>query len=333
MPTKRALQFGYKLSSEEFPANDLVRFAQAAEDHGFSFGLLSDHYHPWTDREGQSPFAWSVLGAIAHTTRKLVVGTGVTCPTTRVHPAIVAQAAATVASMMPGRFFLGVGTGENLNEHILGEGWPEVTVRQEKLAEAIEVIRLLWTGEQESHHGKHFTVENARIYSRPEQPPPLMVAAAGPKSTELAARLGDGLIGTEPNREMLKNFHAGSNRHKPCYCEVQVCFDEQEKRAVEIAHEVWPIAGLAGPMMQELPLPSHFEKAAELVTKEKIAKVLPCGPDPEKHRQAIGEYIDAGYDHICIHQIGPNQEAFLDFYARDILPKLTSPAGERRSAA
>jgi G6PDH family F420-dependent oxidoreductase len=333
MPAHRPLQFGYKLSSEEFSANQLVRFAQAAEDHGFTFALISDHYHPWTDREGQSPFVWSVLGAIAHTTTKLVVGTGVTCPTMRIHPALVAQAAATVASMMPGRFFLGVGTGENLNEHILGEGWPEVSVRQEKLAEAIEVIRLLWKGEQQSHHGKHFVVENARIYSRPEQPPPLMVAAAGPRSTELAARLGDGLIGTEPDREMVQKFRAGGNGDKPCYCEVQVCFDEQEKRAVDIAHEVWPIAGLAGPLMQELRIPSHFEKAAQLVAKEKIAEVVPCGPDPEKHLRAIRAYIDAGYDHICVHQIGPNQEAFMDFYAREILPKLASSPGKRRPAA
>ena len=225
MAHSNGIHFGYKLSSEEFPANDLVRFARAAEEHGFTFALISDHYHPWTDRQGQSPFVWSVIGGIAHTTRKLSVGTGVTCPSTRIHPAIIAQAAATAASMMPGRFFLGVGTGENLNEHIIAEGWPEVEVRQEKLAEAIEVIRLLWRGGQQSHYGKYFSVENARVYSLPEESPKLMIAAAGPKSTELAARLGDGLIGTEADAEMVKNFRQHGNAHKPCYCEVQVCFD------------------------------------------------------------------------------------------------------------
>jgi G6PDH family F420-dependent oxidoreductase len=320
MPQK--IQIGYKLSSEEAPARDLVRFARAAEDHGFTFALISDHYHPWTDRQGQSPFVWSVLGGIAQNTTKLVVGTGVTCPTVRVHPAIVAQAAATVATMMPGRFFLGVGTGENLNEHIVSPSWPEVPVRQEKLAEAIEVIRLLWQGGLRSFHGKHYTVENARVYSLPDQPPPLHVAAAGPKSAELAARHGDGLIGTQPDGEMIQQFRSAGGSGKPCYGEASVCYDRDEKKAEQIAQEIWPIAGLPGVLQQELPLPSHFEKAAQLVSKDKITEEVACGPDPEKHLKTIRKFIDAGYDHICVHQIGPNQEQFLDFYAREVLPKL-----------
>jgi coenzyme F420-dependent glucose-6-phosphate dehydrogenase len=293
-----------------------------AEERGFSFALISDHYHPWTDRQGQSPFVWSVMGGIAHATKELVVGTGVTCPTVRMHAAIIAQAAATAAAMMPGRFFLGVGTGENLNEHIVAAVWPEVDIRQEKLAEAIAVMRLLWRGGLHSHHGKYFTVENARLYSLPPQTPPLLVAAAGAKSAQAAAQLGDGLIGTQPDGEMLHAFRKAGGAAKPCYAEVTLCFDRDQKRAEEMALEVWSIAGLPGPLLQELPLPSHFEKAGQLVTREKIAETVTCGPDPEKHLRWIRKYIDAGYDHLCIHQIGPKQEAFLDLCAREILPHL-----------
>lgn len=333
MPRHPSIQFGYKLSSEEFPAKELVRFARAAEEHEFSFALISDHYHPWTDRQGQSPFVWSVIGGISQITQKLVVGTGVTCPALRIHPAIIAQAAATVASMMPGRFFLGVGTGENLNEHILGQGWPEVSVRQERLAEAIEVIGVLWRGGQQSHHGKYFVVENARVYSLPEKPPPLLVAAAGKKSVELALKLGDGLIGTEPNREMIAQYRKNGGAGKPCYAEVTVCFDEGEQPAKQTAQEIWPVAGLPSPLMQELPLPSHFEKAGKLVTQDKLAETVACGPDPQKHLKIIRQYIDAGYDHICIHQIGPQQEQFMDFYAREIFPQISAELERRPKAA
>jgi G6PDH family F420-dependent oxidoreductase len=224
--------------------------------------------------------------------------------------------------MMPGRFFLGVGTGENLNEHILGQGWPEVDVRQEKLAEAIEIIRLLWRGGQQSHHGKYFVVEKARLYSLPEKPIPLIIAAAGSKSAELAGRFGDGLIGTEPNRQMVQQFRDKSGQGKPCYGEVTVCFDEDEHAAAELACEIWPISALPGPLLQELRLPFHFEKVAQLVSREMLAEVVPCGPDPERHLKVIRAYIEAGYDHLFIHQIGSKQEAFMDFYAREIFPKV-----------
>ena len=325
MPIDRAIHFGYKLSSEEFSAKDLVRLARAAEERGFEFVLISDHFHPWSSQQGQSPFVWSVIGAIAQVTSKLVVGTGVTCPTVRIHPAIVAQAAATVATMMPGRFFLGVGTGENLNEHIVAQHWPEVSVRQERLAEAIEVMRLLWQGGLQSHHGKHFTVENAQIFSLPEEPVPIMIAAAGPKSAEIAARLGDGLIGTEAKADMVKQFKASGKAERPCYCETQACFGPDEQKAIDMAHDTWPIAGLPGPLLQELPLPSHFEKTGKLVPREKIAEAVACGPDPEKHVRLVREYIEAGYDHICVHQIGPMQEQALDFYAREVLPRILEP--------
>ena len=328
MPQIRHIQIGYKLTSEEFSARDLVRFARAAEEHGFSFASISDHYHPWTDRQGQSPFVWAVLGGIAQVTSKLVFGTGVTCPSFRIHPAIIAQAAATAASMLPGRFFLGVGTGENLNEHILGQGWPEIEVRQERLAEALQIIRALWQGGQQSYRGKYFAVENARIYSLPYQLPPIMIAAAGPKSAEVAGKLGDGLIATEPDQELAKKFREKAGQQKPCYGEVHVCFDPDERKAQQLAHEIWPVAGLPGQLFSELPLPSLFQKASELVSVEQVARLIPCGPDPEKHLNAIREYVKAGFDHIFIHQIGPDQEQFMNFYAREIFPWIARETGE-----
>src|SRR4030095_2121944 len=235
---------GYKLSSEEQSPAELVRQAQMAEDTGFEFALISDHYHPWTDRQGQSPFVWSVIGAIAQATRRLVVGTAVTCPTVRIHPAIVAQAAATTAALMPGRFFLGVGTGENLNEHILGARGPETEVRQERLTEAIEVIRLLWQGGNRSYHGRHFTVENARLYTLPDSPPPLYIAVGGKHGAEQAARLGDGMIGTDPERSLLAAFDKAGGAGKPRYAELTVCWATDEATGRRIAHEQWPTSAM-----------------------------------------------------------------------------------------
>src|SRR5438132_883415 len=192
------VELGYALSSEEHPPRDLVHFAKRAEEAGFSFALISDHYHPWTTKQGQSPFVWSVIGGIAAVTETLRLGSGVTCPTMRIHPAIIAQAAATAAAMMPGRFFLGVGSGENLNEHILGDVWPPPDVRLERLAEAIGVIRKLWRAGVQNHRGRYYTVVNAQLFSLPEELPPIYVAASGAKALRMAAQIGDGLIGLAP---------------------------------------------------------------------------------------------------------------------------------------
>lgn len=246
--------------------------------------------------------------------------TGVTCPTTRIHPAIVAQAAATTASLLPGRFSLGVGTGENLNEHILGDRWPGVLERQDRLEEAIEVIRKLWEGRLTSHRGEHFTVENARIYSLPEEPPPLLVAVAGESSVELAARAGDGLVGTAPVAESVDQFRSEGGEGKPTFGQLHVCWAEAEEAAKKLALEQWPNSALGGSFFLELPLPTHFEEAAEALHVDDIAESIVCGPDPERHRAAIQEYVDAGYDHVYIHQVGPDQEGFLDFYEREVLP-------------
>jgi coenzyme F420-dependent glucose-6-phosphate dehydrogenase len=316
-------EIGYALSSEEFAPNDLVTFARAAEDAGFTFALISDHFHPWIDAQGQSPFVWSVLGAIAQATDRLKIGTGVTCPTMRIHPAIIAQAAATTASMMPGRFFLGVGTGENLNEHITSARWPSLEIRQEMLEEAVEVMRTLWEGGLRSYRGRYFTVENARIYTLPEEPVPIMVAAAGEASAELAGRIGDGLISTAPKHETIETFEkSGGSGLK--YGQLTVCYDGDERRARKTALEQWPNAAIPGQLGQELPLPTHFEQAAKSVTEDSIAETVVCGPDPEKHLEQIRAFTEAGFDHVYVHQVGPKQKEFIEFYAREIIPKLAA---------
>ncbi len=312
-------EFGYALSSEEHGPTTLVRNAVKAEQEGYSFAVISDHYHPWIDRQGESPFVWSVLGGIAGATERLRVGTGVTCPMIRIHPAVIAQAVATTETMMPGRFFLGVGTGENLNEHILGDHWPEAPVRLEMLEEAVEVIRRLLDGGMVSHRGRHYTVENARIYTRPDTPPPIMFAAAGSKAMELAAQAGDGLIATSP--DAVETFTEAGGKGKPTYGKVTVCWAESEEKARRIAHEWWPNTALKG-VGSDLPTPAHFGEAAEMVTEDDVAAKVPCGPDPERHLEVIRKFVDAGFSHVYFHQVGPDQAGFFDFYDREILPAL-----------
>jgi coenzyme F420-dependent glucose-6-phosphate dehydrogenase len=316
------IKFGYKLSSEEHAPRDLVRYAGRAEEAGFDFASISDHFHPWVDKQGESPFVWSVIGAISAATDRLNVVTGVTCPTVRIHPAIIAQAAATSAALLPGRFSLGLGSGENLNEHILGDHWPPVEVRLEMLEEAVELIRKLWTGELVNHRGTHYTVENARIYTLPEKPPPVLIAGSGSRSVELAGQIGEGFVGLAPDAETIQVFEAAGGRNKPKYCEVNVCWAGDEAAARRTAHEWWPVAGIQGQLMQELALPSHFEQAAGMVSEGDATETVVCGPDPDAHIGEIRKFADAGYDHIWIHQIGPDQDGFFDFYAEQVLPKL-----------
>jgi G6PDH family F420-dependent oxidoreductase len=312
---------GYALSSEEHNAIDLVRHARRAEEAGFSFAVISDHYHPWIDRQGQSPFVWGVLGAIAQATETLRVGTGVTCPTVRIHPAIIAQASATAASLMPGRFFLGLGTGERLNEHILGAPWPAWGVRAEMLAEAVSVIRQLWEGDVTSHRGRHYTVDAARIYSLPDQLPPIYLAAGGTKAATEAAELGDGIIGTAPDRSIIDTF-GDAGGEGPRIGQVTVCWAATEAEARRTAREWWPTVAIHGEASQELPTPAHFEQLTQSVTEEQVADVVPCGPDAARHLARIAEYVDAGYDHVYIHQIGPDQAGFIKFAEGELLPAL-----------
>jgi coenzyme F420-dependent glucose-6-phosphate dehydrogenase len=324
------MTLGYALSSEEHRPLDLVRNAARAEQAGFEFALISDHFHPWIDRQGQSAFVWSVLGGIAEATERLVLGTGVTCPTLRIHPAIVAQAAATTAAMLPGRFFLGVGTGENLNEHVLGQRWPSTQVRREMLAEAVEVMRLLWSGDLSSHRGRHYTVENARIYTLPDEPIEVMVAAGGEEAAALAGRIGDGLIGTAPDAATLDAFDEAGGVGKPRYAQVTVCWAARESDARRTALERWPNAALQGPLGQELPLPAHFEAASGMVTEDSIAKAIVCGPDPEPYTKVVDEYVDAGYTHVYLHQVGADQEGFFGFCESELLPHYDRVAATAR---
>jgi len=277
------VELGYALSSEEHAPNDLVRYARRAEEVGFSFALISDHYHPWVDCQGNSPFVWAVIGGIAHSTQRLRLGTGVTCPTMRIHPAIIAQAAATVATMMPGRFFLGVGSGEALNEHILGDHWPPADVRLEMLEESIELIRQLWEGEESSFYGDFFTVENARIYTLPDELPPIYVAASGLDAAELAGEVGDGLISTTPDRELVTEFEEAGGQDKPRIGQIAVCWAADEQEALRTAYTWWPTAGIPGSLHADLPTPAHFEEAASLVREEDILQKVVVGPDVDRH--------------------------------------------------
>jgi coenzyme F420-dependent glucose-6-phosphate dehydrogenase len=317
-----ALKLGYTLASEEHRPLDLVRYGRLAEEVGFDFAMISDHFHPWIDRQGNSPFVWSVIGALAQATERIPIGTAVTCPTIRIHPAIVAQAAATSAAMLPGRFVLGVGSGESLNEHILGDPWPPASVRLEMLEEAVAVIRELWGGGLVEHHGRHYTVENARLYTLPEEPPPIVAAAAGPKAARLAGRIGDGFMGTAPQGELIETFEQAGGAGKPRYGQATVCWAESEQEARRTAHEWWPNAAMSGELGQVLPQPAHYEQAAQLVREDDVAEVVACGPDPERHLDFLRRYAQAGYDHVFVHQVGPDQEGYLRWAERELLPRI-----------
>ena len=325
--------FGYALSTEEHTAAELVRLAQRAEQLDFDFAVASDHYHPWTDRQGNSPFVWSVLGGIAHATDRLQVGTGVTCPMIRIHPAVIAQAAATTATMMPGRFFLGAGTGENLNEHIVGDHWPPAAVRREMLEEALQVIRMLWQGGQHDHHGRHYVVERARLYTLPDELPPIYIAASGPKAAELAGRSGDGLFSLAPTSELLETFDRAGGSGKPRYGQIEVCVAEDEAEARRTAFEYWPNTALAGELTQELATPAHFEQAVSTVREQDVAEKVICGTDPDRHLEQISKFRDAGYDHIYFHQIGPDQDTFFRFYTEQVLPRARQHLAPARASA
>jgi G6PDH family F420-dependent oxidoreductase len=311
---------GYALSSEERTPQELVAEARMAEDAGFEFALVSDHYHPWLDTQGESPFVWSVLGAIAEATERIPIGTGVTCPTMRIHPAVIAQAAATTACLMPGRFFFGVGTGENLNEHILGDRWPSAEERLEMLEEAVSVIRELWEGSLVTHRGKHYTVDRARLYTVPEEPPPIAVAAAAGHAAQLAGRIGDALISTAPDPDVVKEFERAGGAGKPKYGQFHVCVAASREQAVETAYRCWPNGALEGELGQELPLPRFFRQATSTLSREQVAKQVICGDDPGPHREKIAEFADAGFDHVYVHQVGSDQAAFIRLYEREVLP-------------
>jgi coenzyme F420-dependent glucose-6-phosphate dehydrogenase len=320
------VQLGIALSSEEHGSRSLVDQAFEAEQAGFVFALISDHFHPWIDQQGQSPFVWSTLGAIARATERLRVGTGVTCPLLRIHPAIVAQAAATTQELFEGRFFLGLGTGENLNEHILGDRWPRPAVRAAMLEEAVALIRHLWEGGVKSWDGDHYQVDRARIYTLPQPLPPILLAAAGKKSAERAARIGDGLISTAPEVDLVKAFRAAGGGSKPRYGQATVCWAPSEEQATETMMRYWPILGIGEELNAELPTPRDFESAAASVRPEDLSSKAALGPDPERHIELLRKYAEAGFDHVYLHQVGPDQTGFQRFYTQKVMPAMAQVA-------
>ncbi|MCX4632996.1 TIGR03557 family F420-dependent LLM class oxidoreductase [Streptomyces sp. NBC_01443] len=314
--------YGYFLACEEFTPGQLLEQARRAADTGFTRLAISDHFHPWNDAQGNSPLVWSMIGALSQAVH-LPVTTLVTCPTMRLHPAITAQAAATSSRLLDGRFALGVGTGEALNEHVLGDRWPPFAERAEMLEEAVELMRELFTGRQVSHRGRHYTVENARLYTAPRGRLPVLVSAFGPKAAELAGRIGDGFVLMGPDEEAMGRFRAAGGEGKPVIGGLKVCWGEDREKAVDTAHRLWPTEQLPGELNQILPTPAHFEQASRLVTRRQVSENIPCGDDVEEHVAAVRAYADAGFEEVYIGQIGSDAEAFFTGYRDKVLPALT----------
>jgi coenzyme F420-dependent glucose-6-phosphate dehydrogenase len=313
---------GFSLSCELQPPRLLVDVARQVERSGFDFALISDHFHPWVSAQGQAPFVWSVLGAIAEATDRIQVGTAVTCPLIRMHPAIIAHAAATTAAMFEDRFFLGLGAGENLNEHILGDRWPPPLERHEMLTEAIDIIRRLWSGDVVSYDGGYYDVDQARLFTLPPTAPDIILAASGPQSAQLAADACDGILGVVPDASMLKTFDEAADGNRPKYGQVTLAWGESEQAARKTLVELWPQSGLGGNLKWETKTIDLFEDGVEPLTEEQIVGKTPCGPDPESHLEAIRAYADAGYTHISLHQIGRDHAGFFRFVEQDLKPRL-----------
>jgi G6PDH family F420-dependent oxidoreductase len=313
------MRIGYFLSCEEYGPAELIEQAVAAERAGFEALWISDHYHPWNDEQGHSPFVWGVIGALSQAC-SLPVTTAVTCPTVRTHPAVIAQAAATAGVMLQGRFILGVGSGEALNEHILGGPWPTADRRLEMLEEAVAVIRRLWSGEVVSWDGQHYQVDHARIYDLPHQPPEIYVSGFGPKAIDLAARIGDGYLNTTPDADMVRRFKDASDS-RPAHAGAKVAYAPTAEEGWEHAHRLWPNAGLPGELSQVLPTPEHFEQASQLVTLDSTKESVVAGPDPQPHLQQIEDYRAAGYDVLYVANMGPHYRQMIDFYGEQILPE------------
>jgi G6PDH family F420-dependent oxidoreductase len=320
------MKIGYFLSCEEYGPAELIEQAKLAEQAGFESLWISDHFHPWNDEQGESPFVWSVIGAISQVC-SLPIMTAVTCPTVRIHPAIVAQAAATSAVLANGGFVLGVGSGEALNEHVTGARWPAIAVRLEMLEEAVEVMRTMWAGGYVDHHGPHYTVENARIYTLPDKPIPVYMSAFGPKSADCAGRIADGFVTTSADKELIARFRDAGGAGKPVTAGYKVCWGSGDEVCVDTAHRLWANSGLPGELSQVLPSPAHFEQASELVSRDSTRDSIAYGGDVDRHVDAFRPYADAGVDAVHISQMGGSEAAtsyqgFFDFYGQEVLPRL-----------
>ncbi|MFG2310463.1 LLM class F420-dependent oxidoreductase [Streptomyces sp. NPDC048566] len=317
------VQIGYTMMTEQAGPRDLVAHVVGAERAGFDFSVTSDHYFPWLESQGHAPYVWSVLGAAAQATERIPLMTYVTCPTTRYHPAVVAQKAATLQLLSQGRFRLGLGSGENLNEHVVGGGWPSARVRLAKLEEAVQIIRRLFDGESVHHHGPHFDVENARLWDLPDQPPPIGVAVSGDRSCALAGRLADVLIATEPRPELVSAFEAHGGRGKPRIGQLPVCFDTDRDAAVARAHDQFRWFGSGWPVNSELPGTTAFAAGTRFVRPEDVAASIPCGDDVDAFVDAVRPFVDAGFTEVALVQIGgDHQVPYLEWAERKLLPAL-----------
>jgi G6PDH family F420-dependent oxidoreductase len=318
-------QFGYTMMCEQSPPDRLVSDLVLAEQAGFHFSVISDHYQPWLAEQGHAGYAWSILGAAAQATQRIGLMTYVTCPTLRYHPAIVAQKAATVQILSGGRFRLGLGAGENLNEHVVGQRWPAVGERHRMLVEATEIIKaLLGGGERVNYRGEYFDVEQAMLWDAPSDPVPIGVACSGPDSCSLAGRLADIMVAVEPKAELGEMFDAAGGRGKPRVGQVALSYDADRDSAVQRAHEQFRWFGLGWKVNADLPNPESFDAATQFVSAEDVAAQISCGADVEEHVEAIRPFIDAGFTEVALVQIGSEQSDFIDWAQRELLPALRS---------
>jgi G6PDH family F420-dependent oxidoreductase len=316
-------QFGYTLMCEQSGPGALVADAVGAERAGFDFEVISDHYFPWLDSQGHSPNAWPVLGAVAQATERVELMSYVTCPTIRYHPAVVAQQAATVGQLSDDRFTLGLGAGENLNEHVVARGWPPVNVRHEMLDEAIDIIAALFTGEYVNYRGRHYRVDSARLWDVDNPPPRIGVAVSGKQSCTLAGRQADVMIAVEPKASFGHMFDAAGGHGKPRVGQVPICYDADRGAAIERAHDQFRWFGGGWKVNSELPGPAAFAAASQFVTKDDVAGSIPCGPDVEAHVSAVNQFVDAGFTHVAVVQIGGEQQTgFLNWAEKELLPAL-----------
>jgi G6PDH family F420-dependent oxidoreductase len=317
------VSIGYTIMGEQAGPKQLVADAVRAEEVGFDFLAASDHVSPWLDEQGHSPYTWSVLGAVAQATERVDLMTYVTCPTMRYHPAVVAQKAATVQLLADGRFTLGVGAGEHLNEHVIGTSWPPVDVRHEMLAEALEIIRAMFDGETVTFRGEHLQAENAKLWDLPNQPPPIGVAASGPESCDLAGRYGDALIAVQPEAELVRMFDDAGGGAKPRIGQAALSYDTDEQQARKRAREQFRWFAGGWDVMAELPATKHFAAASDAVREEDVAQQVPCGDDVDAHVAAVRNFVEAGFTHVALVQVGGDaQGPFFDWAERELLPAL-----------
>jgi G6PDH family F420-dependent oxidoreductase len=314
--------YGYTLLGEAHDPRALVRHAVLAEEAGFDFLVFSDHFHPWLPSQEHSPFVWSVLGAVASATERVELATMVTCPIIRYHPAIVAQAAATVAVMSDGRFTLGLGAGERLNEHVVGAGWPPVDVRHEMLEEAVDILRLLWTGEYVSYRGSHHVVEDARIFDLPDDPIDIFLAAGGPQAAVLAAQTGDGICSTDPDASLVAAFVDAGGDPGATWAQIPLSWHPDEDAARRRAHDQFRFGVPGWKVMAELPNPVSFAAATATVRPEDVAESVRCGPDPAHHAEGVRSYVDAGFERVAVIDVSEDQEGFLRFWRDEVRPAL-----------